>query len=101
MTSLLSGMRTIRPQGRTFRITQPHGLRVAYLGTLPSLRNGLNRIFPRYDSVTALQCEAEILKYARGKQLTSFHFFNISILFYIYSNSTLSWSSEPDGRAPV
>jgi hypothetical protein len=30
----LSDMRTIRPQGRTFRITQPHGLRASYLGTL-------------------------------------------------------------------
>jgi hypothetical protein len=29
------------------------------------------------------------------------HFFNIPILFSILLNSTLSWSSEPDGRAPV
>jgi hypothetical protein len=33
MTSLLSDMRTVRPQGLTFRITQPHGLRILYLGT--------------------------------------------------------------------
>jgi hypothetical protein len=78
MTSLLSGMRTIRPQGPDLRITQPHGLRVSYLGGLPSLRNGPNRIFPRYDSVTALQCEAKICMQG-GKQLTNF--FNIPILF--------------------
>jgi len=29
MTSLLSDMRTVRPQGLTFRITQPHGLRAS------------------------------------------------------------------------
>src|ERR1700738_793258 len=44
MTSCLSDMRTVRPQGRTFRITQPHGLRVSYLGTLLGLCNGSNRI---------------------------------------------------------
>jgi hypothetical protein len=27
MASLFEGMRTVRPQGRTFRITQPNGLR--------------------------------------------------------------------------
>jgi hypothetical protein len=31
MTSLLSDMRMVRPQGLTFRITQPHGLRILYL----------------------------------------------------------------------
>ena len=39
-------MRTVRPQGLTFRITQPHGLRELYLGMHPSLRKGLNRILP-------------------------------------------------------
>jgi hypothetical protein len=33
MTSLLSDMRMVRPQGLTFRITQPHGLRIWYLRT--------------------------------------------------------------------
>jgi len=41
-------MRTVRPQGLTFRITQPHGLRVQYLRMHPSLRNELNRIFTGY-----------------------------------------------------
>ena len=31
MTSLLSDMRTVRPQGLTFRITQPLGLRILHL----------------------------------------------------------------------
>jgi hypothetical protein len=34
MTSYLSDMRTVRPPGRTFRITQPYGLRIPYLGTI-------------------------------------------------------------------
>src|SRR5580704_9816101 len=51
MTSCLSDMRTVRPQGPTFRITQPYGLRVSYLRTHPSLRKGLNRIFPGYHGV--------------------------------------------------
>jgi len=33
MTSYLSDMRTVRLQGLTFRITQPYGLRIPYLGT--------------------------------------------------------------------
>jgi hypothetical protein len=44
MTSLLSDMRTVRPQGRTFRITQPHGLRASYLGMHSGLYNRSNRI---------------------------------------------------------
>jgi hypothetical protein len=37
-------MRTVRPQGRTFRITQPHGLRVSYLGMHSGLYNRSNRM---------------------------------------------------------
>ncbi len=37
MTSCLSDMRTVRPQGLTFRITQLYGLRVQYLRIHPSL----------------------------------------------------------------
>ena len=37
-------MRTVRRQGLTFRITQPHGLRSYYLRMHPSLRKELNRI---------------------------------------------------------
>jgi hypothetical protein len=33
MTSYLSDMRTVRPEGPTFRITQPFGLRIWYVGT--------------------------------------------------------------------
>src|SRR5436853_1606225 len=32
-------MRTVHPRGRTFRITQPHGLRASYLGMHPGLYN--------------------------------------------------------------
>jgi len=39
MTSCLSDMRTVRPQGLTFRITQLYGLRVSYLRIQPSLHN--------------------------------------------------------------
>jgi len=45
MTSLLSDMRTVRPKGRTFRITQPHGLRLLYLGTPLGRRKRLNRVY--------------------------------------------------------
>jgi hypothetical protein len=45
MTSCLSDMRTVRPQGLTFRITQLYGLR----STKPS--QGRNRLIPRYDGV--------------------------------------------------
>src|SRR6266545_8274780 len=37
-------MRTVRPRGRTFRITQPHGLRASYLGMHSGLYNRSNRI---------------------------------------------------------
>jgi hypothetical protein len=38
-------MRTVRRQGLTFRITQPHGLRIAYLLMPPGLNKGRNQIF--------------------------------------------------------
>jgi hypothetical protein len=38
----------VRPQGRTFRITQPHGLRVSYLGMHEGHYNRSNRIVTRY-----------------------------------------------------
>jgi len=43
MTSLLERHANgpVRPQGRTFRITQPRGLRVWYLGMPPGLRKGV------------------------------------------------------------
>jgi len=53
MTSLLSDMRTVRPQGRTFRITQPHGLRVSYLGTTQRYCKGQDQIitvFARHEA---------------------------------------------------
>ena len=36
----LSDMRTVRRQGPTFRITQPHGLRITYLLMPPGLHKG-------------------------------------------------------------
>src|SRR5438477_10596823 len=51
-------MRTVRPQGRTFRITQPHGLRVSHIGMHPGLCNRSNRIVTGYRSVYTLQYEA-------------------------------------------
>jgi hypothetical protein len=47
MTSLLSDMRTVRPKGQTFRITQPHGLRVSYLGTTQGRCKGRDKILSR------------------------------------------------------
>ena len=38
-------MRTVRRQGLTFRITQPHGLRITYLLMPPGLHKGRNQIF--------------------------------------------------------
>ena len=40
----LSDMRTVRPQGRTFRITQPYGLRPSYLAMHPRRCNRSNQI---------------------------------------------------------
>jgi hypothetical protein len=34
-------MRTVRPQGLTFRITQPYGLRLSYLRMHPSLHKSI------------------------------------------------------------
>src|SRR5271167_313992 len=65
MTSCLSDMRTVRPQGRTFRITQPHGLRASYLGTLPGLCNRSNRIVGGYRDDCTLPYETTISKRAR------------------------------------
>jgi hypothetical protein len=36
----------VRPQGPTFRVTQPYGLRVSYLRMLPSLRKDKTEYFP-------------------------------------------------------
>jgi hypothetical protein len=47
MTSCLSDMRTVRPQGPTFRITQPYGLRVSYLGTTQGHCKGQNQLSSR------------------------------------------------------
>ena len=69
MTSLLSDMRTVRPQGPTFRITQPYGLRDLYLGMPPSFRKGLSRIFPGYHvyydihTIRAFAMERTLLRY--------------------------------------
>jgi hypothetical protein len=38
-------MRTVRRQGLTFRITQPHGLRILYLFMQLGLHKGRNRLF--------------------------------------------------------
>jgi hypothetical protein len=40
-------MRTVRPQGRTFRITQPHGLRVSYLRATQGHCKGRDKILSR------------------------------------------------------
>jgi hypothetical protein len=54
MTSLLSDMRMVRPQGLTFRITQPHGLRILYLGQLKAIVRGTSQsivaVFARRDT---------------------------------------------------
>ena len=47
MTSLLSDMRMVRPQGLTFRITQPHGLRILYLGAIKAINKGRDKILSR------------------------------------------------------
>ena len=41
MTSCLSDMRTVRPQGPTFRITQPYGLRVSVFKNASEHSQGL------------------------------------------------------------
>jgi hypothetical protein len=44
MTSCLSDMRTVCPQGLTFRSRSLIGVRVSYLRMHPSLCNGLNQL---------------------------------------------------------
>jgi hypothetical protein len=34
----------VRPQGLTFRITQPHGLRILHLGTIKAINKGRDKI---------------------------------------------------------
>src|ERR1700738_1931352 len=99
MTSCLSDMRTVRPQGRTFRITQPHGLRVSYLGTLPGLCNRSNKIVGGYRADYTLPYETTILKYARRKQWSGFYCPKIFVLSAAFTpvvlrfvhRSTLTW----------
>jgi hypothetical protein len=80
MTSCLSDMRTVRPQGRTFRITQPHGLRVSYLGTLSGLCNRSNRIVSGYCADYTLPYETTISKRARRNQWIGFYCLTIFVL---------------------
>jgi hypothetical protein len=102
MTSCLSDMRTVRPQGRTFRITQPHGLRVSYLGTLPGLCNRSNRIVGVYRADYTLPYETTISKRARRKQwIGLLSPKNIRSFCCIYSSSAPLRSSVHGNRAPV
>src|SRR5271166_5797052 len=89
MTSCLSDMRTVRPRGRTFRITQPHGLRPSYLGTLPGLCNRSNRIVTGYRADYTLPYEKTILRCARKKQLISFYCPKIFVLSAAFTSVVL------------
>jgi hypothetical protein len=71
MTSLLSDMRMVRPQGLTFRITQPHGLRILYLGTTQGHCKGRDKILSRCLHVTIQDNNARI-RYS--KQIGIFEF---------------------------
>ena len=68
MTSLLSDMRTVRPKGRTFRITQPHGLRLLYLGTPLGRGKRLSRVIFSNKTAFAIKTKPDFvinLKIAR------------------------------------
>src|SRR2546430_159063 len=94
-------MRTVRPHGRTFRITQPHGLRVSYLGTLPGLCNRSNRIVTGYRAGYTLPYETTILKCARRKQLIGFYCPKIFVLSAAFTSSAPLRSTVHGNRAPV
>jgi hypothetical protein len=73
MTSLLSDMRTVRPQGRIFRITQPHGLRFLYLGTPLGRRKRLSRIYSQIKRCLQVETKLDFvinLKIAKALGLT-------------------------------
>jgi len=56
-------MRTVRPEGLTFRITQPYGLRLWYLGTHLSIHKGHVQIFTRIRYIKYLQQETRYSRY--------------------------------------
>jgi hypothetical protein len=76
-------MRTVRPQGRTFRITQPHGLRVSYLGMVLGHYNGSNRIVTGHRAGYTLPYETTILKDARRKTVNCFLCSKIFVLRHL------------------
>ena len=82
MTSLLSDMRTVRPQGLTFRITQPHGLRISYLGTPQDHCKGRDEILSRCLHATIRGNNVEI-RYSN--QIVIFKF--RGSFHYYYSNT--------------
>jgi hypothetical protein len=71
MASLLSDMRMVRPQGLTFRITQPYGLRISYLGTTQGHCKGRDKILSRCLHITIQDNNARI-RY--GKQIVILKF---------------------------
>jgi len=40
-------MRMVHPQGLTFRITLPHGLRILFLGAIKAINKGRDKILSR------------------------------------------------------
>jgi len=81
MTSLLSDMRMVRPQGLTFRITQPHGLRILYLGQLKAIVRGETKYCcgvcaPRYTIIT--------LEYATPNKIVIFNILYSWVVCHYY-----------------
>jgi hypothetical protein len=85
-------MRTVRPEGLTFRITQPCGLRVSHLGALQRLHKGQN-------IAVGLEGAAHFAAMARAHDLA----FANAALFHLPSHELprvlleLHASLKPDG----
>jgi hypothetical protein len=93
---LLSDMRTVRPQGRTFRITQPHGLRVSYLRATQGHCKGRDKILSRCLHATIQDNNVRI---CYSKQTVIFKFLLISESFAIITTVILMGCCE--GAAEV
>jgi hypothetical protein len=86
MTSLLSDMRTVRPQGLTFRITQPHGLRILYVGTTLGHCKGQEQILSWY---LHARIQDNNVRICYRKQIVIFKFLQISESFVIITTVIL------------
>jgi hypothetical protein len=76
----------VRPQGLTFRITQPHGLRILYLGTTQgSIVRGETKY---YQGVCTSRYKIITLEYATANRSLFSSFVNFRVVCHRYYNDT-------------